>query len=436
MSLARQYEMKDSGVEWIGEIPCGWTISNIGSLYTQRNEKVSDKDFAPLSVTKQGVLPQLETVAKTDNGDNRKLVRAGDFAINSRSDRRGSCGIAQQDGSVSLINTVLKPRDEMHPVYYNWLFHTEQFADEFYKWGYGIVDDLWSTHWSEMKKIMVIYPPLSTQAAIAAYLDEKCAVIDGVIAETRSSIDDYKAWKASVIFEAVTKGLDPNVKMKDSGVDWIEVIPRGWTVERLKALFSFGKGLPITKEDLVERGIPVISYGQIHAKCNTGVEVLPQLLRYVDDRWLESNAGNLVGEGDFIFADTSEDLDGCGNCVYIDSLDESSRLFAGYHTITFRPKKSKRNKYLAYLFKSDAWRTQLRSRVSGVKLFSISRRMLNSATVILPPTEEQVAIVSYLDDKCATIDSVIAEKESLIAELETYKKSLIFETVTGKRRVC
>lgn len=324
----------------------------------------------------------------------------------------------------------------MHPGFYGWLFHTEQFADEFYKWGHGIVDDLWTTCWSEMKSIIVPTPPLVEQTAIAAYLDEKCATIDAIITEAKASIEEYKSWKASVIFETVTKGLNPNAEMKDSGVEWIGEIPGGWAVERLKAMFSFGKGLPITKEDLVEQGIPVISYGQIHAKFNTGVEVLPQLLRYVDAKWLESNANSLVSEGDFIFADTSEDMEGCGNCVYVDTLNEGAQLFAGYHTITFKPKRSKHNKFLAYLFKSDAWRTQLRSRVGGVKLFSISRRMLNLATVILPPQNEQTAIVAYLDSKCAAIDGIILEKEELIRELENYKRSLIFEAVTGKRRVC
>ena len=219
-------------------------------------------------------------------------------------------------------------------------------------------------------------------------------------------------------------------EMKDSGVEWIGEIPRGWAVERLKAMFSFGKGLPITKENLVEQGIPVISYGQIHAKFNTGVEVLPQLLRYVDAKWLESNANSLVSEGDFIFADTSEDMEGCGNCVYVDTLNEGAQLFAGYHTIIFKPKRSKHNKFLAYLFKSDAWRTQLRSRVGGVKLFSISRRMLNLATVILPPQNEQTAIAAYLDEKCATIDAIIAEAKASIEEYKSWKASVIFETVT------
>ena len=125
--------MRESGQKWLGLIPFNWKLSRIGSLYLLRNEKVSDKDYPPLSVTMGGIVPQLDTAAKTDNGDNRKLVRTGDFAINSRSDRRGSCRISKYDGSVSLINTVLEPREKMNPNYYNWLFHTVLFADEFYK---------------------------------------------------------------------------------------------------------------------------------------------------------------------------------------------------------------------------------------------------------------------------------------------------------------
>lgn len=135
-------EMKDSGTVWLGTIPANWDIARIGSFYRLRNTKVSDTDYPPLSVTNKGVVPQLETAAKTNAHDDRKLVKKGDFAINSRSDRRGSCGIAPCDGSVSLINTILSPMGEMNPRYYDWLFHTIEFGDEFYKCGHGIVDDL------------------------------------------------------------------------------------------------------------------------------------------------------------------------------------------------------------------------------------------------------------------------------------------------------
>ena len=173
--------MRDCGIPWIGDIPQKWSTDTIGSLYSLRNEKVSDKDFPPLSVTKNGVVPQLDNAAKTDDGDNRKLVRKGDFAINSRSDRRGSCGISDYDGSVSLINTIITPRKDMNPQFYNWLFHTEAFADEFYKWGHGIVDDLWTTRWQEMKRISVVLPSLIEQQRIADFLDKKCAEIDELV---------------------------------------------------------------------------------------------------------------------------------------------------------------------------------------------------------------------------------------------------------------
>lgn len=196
--------MKDSGIDWVGKIPAIWETKRIAAFYQLRNEKVSDKDFPPLSVTKQGVLPQLETVAKTDDGDNRKLVRKGDFAINSRSDRRGSCGISDYDGSVSLINIVLKPRREANNKYYNWLFHTEQFADEFYKWGNGIVDDLWTTRWQNMKKIIIPVPPIEEQQQIADYLDKKCKEIEEIIADKQSQIETLESYKKSLIYEYVT----------------------------------------------------------------------------------------------------------------------------------------------------------------------------------------------------------------------------------------
>ena len=196
--------MKDSGIPWVGKTPEYWKVGRIGGLYELRNQKVSDKDFMPLSVTMKGILPQLETAAKTNDGDNRKRVRVGDFAINSRSDRRGSCGVSDYDGSVSLINTILKPRNRMNAKYYNWLFHTPMFADEFYKWGHGIVDDLWTTNWSEMKRISIPLPPLDEQQEIADYLDNKCAEIEQIIADKKLQIETLDGYKKSLIYEYVT----------------------------------------------------------------------------------------------------------------------------------------------------------------------------------------------------------------------------------------
>ena len=202
--LDRDVEMRDSGIAWVGEIPTHWTLIRIGSLYGLRTQKVSDIDYPPLSVTKMGVLPQLDTVAKTNAHDDRKLVVKGDFVINSRSDRRGSCGISDYTGSVSLINTVLYPITEMNPRYYNWYFHTVGFADEFYRWGHGIVDDLWTTGWQDMKNILISVPPLDEQQQIADYLDSKCAEIDSIIADKKQQIETIEEYKKSLIFEYVT----------------------------------------------------------------------------------------------------------------------------------------------------------------------------------------------------------------------------------------
>ena len=220
--------------------------------------------------------------------------------------------------------------------------------------------------------------------------------------------------------------------MKDSGYKWIGQIPDDWKVERLKGHFSFGKGLPITKADLIEEGAPVISYGQIHSKTNSGVRVDKNLIRYVSNDFLKSNPQSLVNEGDFILADTSEDTEGCGNCVYVDSQKE---LFAGYHTIILRSEKSKENKYHGYLFQSDAFRSQVRSKCDGVKLFSITRSILNTVNLILPSPSEQSEIAVYLDKKCSQIDTLISQKEQFITEMEKYKQSLIYEYVTGKKQV-
>ena len=202
--LSKNVKLKNSGIEWAKQLPEHWEVSRIANVYKLRNQKVSDRDFEPLSVTMKGIFPQWENVAKSDAHDDRKLVRKGDFAINSRSDRRGSCGISDRDGSVSLINIVLQPLTNMNPNYYNWLFHTEAFADEFYKWGHGIVNDLWTTIWKDMKRILIPQPPTQEQKEIAEYLDKKCKEIDSVLEDKNKQLEILQSYKKSIIYEYVT----------------------------------------------------------------------------------------------------------------------------------------------------------------------------------------------------------------------------------------
>lgn len=216
-------------------------------------------------------------------------------------------------------------------------------------------------------------------------------------------------------------------KMKDSGLSWIDEIPHTWETARVKYLFSSSKGLPITKENLIENGLSVISYGQIHAKSNNGVSVTQDLLRFVDFSYQLLYPKSQVFNGGFVFADTSEDLDGCGNCVY---KRDNDLLFGGYHSIILHPNTTTDNRFLAYLFKTDAWRKQIRELVSGFKVFTISQRALLNASVILPPLDEQKHIADFLDKECEKIDELKADIQTQIDMLEQYKRSAITEALT------
>lgn len=216
-------------------------------------------------------------------------------------------------------------------------------------------------------------------------------------------------------------------KMKDCGLQWIDKIPEDWSIKPLKTIFAFGKGLPITKADLKEFGLKVISYGQIHAKWNTGTYCDSRLYRYVDENYANTNPASSVPEYGFIFADTSEDLEGCGNCAYIDKEDV---VFAGYHTIILKPYNLFDNKYLAYLFQTDAWRYQIRKELTEVKVYTISQKVLKKTSIILPQYEEQQVISAFLDLKCSAIDDSITKHKAIIDKLEEYRKALITQTVT------
>lgn len=412
-------EMKDSGIEWVGAIPQDWQLSKIGSLYTQRNEKVSDKDYQPLSVTMQGILPQLATAAKTDDGDNRKLVRVGDFAINSRSDRRGSCGISPLDGSVSLINIILTPRTAMHPGYYNWLFHTTLFADEFYKWGHGIVADLWTTRWQEMKSITVPVPEYAEQERIAAFLDAECAEIDAVLEKTRASIEEYKKLKQAVITQAVTKGIRGDRPMKDSGSVWFEEIPCNWVMKRIKYLFH------IKKDIAGKEGYTVLSITQ----------------RGIQPKDLSKNEGQiaanysqyqLLAPGDFAM-NHMDLLTG-----WVDISKYSGVTSPDYRVFVLDDAEKNDSSYYLYLMQMCYFNRifyGLGQGVSGMGRWRLQADKFLNFPVVVPPVDEQKEIVSYLNEKCKQLDTLIRNKQQYLTEIENYKKSLIYEYVTGKKEV-
>lgn len=413
-------EMKDSRIEWIGKIPSTWEFARIGSLYGLRVEKVSDQNYQPLSVTKLGILPQLETAAKTNAHDDRKLVKIGDFAINSRSDRRGSCGISEYEGSVSLINTVLYPIAEMNPQYYNWFFHTTEFAEEFYRWGHGIVNDLWTTGWQDMKNIVILQPSLFEQRLIASFLDAKCAEIDALAADIQTQIDTLEQYKRSAITEVVTKGLNPDAEMKDSGVQWIGKVPINWKIENPKYHFR-------QRQDRATRDLKQLTASQKYGVISqdeymdlTGAKVVTVQKDF--------DILKKVCAGDFVIHMRS----------FQGGLEYSTRTgsISSAYVMLIPQETISEPRYYRWFFKSPAYIDALSS-TSNLVRDGQAMRWANfiQLPILIPPEDEQLAIADFLDAKCAEIDEIITQKREQLATVEKYKESLIFEYVTGKKEV-
>lgn len=411
-------EMKDSGTAWLGMIPKDWELSKISSIYELRTQKVSDKDYPPLSVTMNGIVPQLDSAAKTNAHDDRKLVKKGDFAINSRSDRRGSCGVSEYDGSVSLINTVMKPRDEMNPDYYNWLFHTIQFADEFYKWGHGIVDDLWTTNWQDMKHIDIPVPTLDEQKVIADYLNKAIPEIDALHTDIEKQIETLEEYKKSIITEAVTKGLDPDVEMKDSGIEWVGMIPKHWNVTKFKYICSVKTNLVNVKK---YQEYPQISPDNIEK--DSGI-----LLNYstVAEAGVISD-NHLFFKGQILYSKIRPKLN-----------KATIAPFNGLCSADMYPIETNENTmFVLYMILSQYFLNQVSLVTEDrVKMPKINQEELGVIKIVLPDNiNEQEKIVLYLHQKCQDISKAIEEKKEQLETLEQYKKSIIYEYVTGKKEV-
>jgi type I restriction enzyme S subunit len=216
---------------------------------------------------------------------------------------------------------------------------------------------------------------------------------------------------------------------KDSCIEWIGEIPRAWKISRFNHNFSFSRGLPITKQDLKDNGVPCVSYGEIHSKFGRIIDPEKHQLKFADESFLESNPNSLLSRGDFLFADTSEDLEGSGNFT---CLDSDSPTFAGYHTVIARllNRQEFDYKYLSYFFDSIEFRNQIRSSVTGIKVFSITQGILKSTSIVVPRLQEQSSISSYLDRKTAEIDELINDKKRLLQLYEEEKTSVINQAVT------
>ncbi|MBV1820160.1 restriction endonuclease subunit S [Anaerosalibacter bizertensis] len=433
--------MKDSGIDWIGEIPEGWKIQNLKSILRERNELNNPvkTDFVLSLTNDRGVIPYSE---KGDIGNKAKedltkykLVYPNDIVVNSMNVIIGSVGLSKYFGVVSPVYYMLYVRKEEDSIYYyNYLFQTKELQIKLKGYGNGIMEHRLRIPMINLNKVHLPYPPQFQQKAIADFLDKKVSEIDNIISKTKKVIEEYKKYKQSLITEVVTKGLDKTSPMKDSGIEWIGEIPEHWEVVRLRELFKFRSGLTITKSDLKDKGIKVINYGEIHSKYKFDLDINRDKLKSVDEEYLNIKKSALVSKGDFVFCDTSEDREGSGNCIVIrENKDEL--IFAGSHTVIAKLKRKENPIFVRYMLFANSIKEQISSTVVGIKVYSVTQSILKTILGILPPLQEQKAIASYLDQKCCQIDKIINSKQQLLIEMEKYKKSLIYEVVTGKREV-
>ena len=411
----RYEKYKQTGTKWITSIPVSWDMQKIGALFVQRKEKVSDKDFAPISVTKNGILPQLATAAKTDDGDNRKKVCVGDFVINSRSDRKGSCGVSDLEGSVSLINIVLQPRDQISGRYAHYLLRNHLFSEEYYRNGRGIVADLWTTRYSEMKTILLPVPPRVEQDQIVRYLDWQVSKISRLIAAKRKQIAVLLEQQKHRIADAVLRGIENNIALKDSGEEWIGAIPEHWNVIRCKYVFS-------------ERDERSAAGEEEHLSMSQKYGLVPDTK--LDERRMlsESYAGGKICYKDELV------LNRLKAHLGVFALAPQKGVISPDYTVLVPNTERILPAYGEAVLKSDLCRRELRIRVRGIieGFWRLYTDDFNTIVIPLPPLEEQQRIMEYLSNLNEKFAALKQKLEQEIITLQDLRTRMVSDVVTGQ----
>ncbi len=426
MSFPTYRNYRPSGELWLGQVPAHWTLRRLGFYFIERRQKVSDKVFKPLSVSKAGIVPQIETAAKTDDGDNRKRVNRGDFVINSRSDRKGSSGVSELEGSVSLINTVLIPQEPVCMRFIHHLFRSVLFQEEYYRHGKGIVADLWSTNFSEMKNICLSMPPSSEQEQIASFLDQETSKIDALISEQQRLIELLKEKRQAVISHAVTKGLNPDVRMKPSGVEWLGEVPEQWEVQRLKYVCQLLTSNNDKKTVEGEVMIRLCNYTDVYYNekilCN---------LPFMEASATESQVEKFtLRKGDTIITKDSESPDDIAIPSYVPK--NLPGVVCGYHLAILRPFVALEGLFLSRLFQSNYIKSACAVGANGLTRYGLSQAAISDLELPVPPVDEQIKIASFLEETTSRIDSLVADAVKTVSLLQERRTALISAAVTGK----
>lgn len=399
-------EYKDAGVDWLGRVPSHWSIRPLGACFDERRETVSDKEFRPLSVTMKGIVPQLETAAKTDNGENRKRVNVGDFVINSRSDRKGSAGVSALEGSVSVISTVLAPRDVFSPAFIHYLLRSQPFQEEYYRFGTGIVADLWSTRYSGMKRITLALPSLAEQSKIVKFLDRETVEMEKLSKKQKRLVELLGEKRQAIITHAVSAPV---------GVS---------TLSKLRYQATLNPPVPPAlkaQQDAQRAFLPMNAVGE----------------RGEIDLSLTRAVGEVLGgysyfqDGDVSFAKVTPCFENGKGAVFRGL--RSGEGFGTTELTVLRCRPSLIPDYLYLLTQSDLFRKNGVAAMTGAGgLKRVPDEFVRNFEFYLPDLETQASIVATVRRRLETIDELVGRAQRAVRLLAERHTALIAATVTGK----
>lgn len=419
---------KDSGLPWLEQMPAHWTTLRNGNLFAQRNE------------TGRSDLPILEVSLKTgvrvrEFGEGgRKQVMAelgkykraakGDLAYNTMRMWQGALGVTPVDGLVSPAYVVARPYANIEPRYFAALFRTGAYMAEIDSASRGIVKDRNRLYWEQFKQMRSLCPPPDEQAAIVRFLDWANGRLERAIRAKRKVIALLDEQKQAIIHRAVTRGLDPSVPLKPSGVLWFGDVPKHWDVLQVRHVGRLLKGTGGSKEDAVEAGIPCVRYGELYMRYKSFIR---------ETRTFVSPARAVgytpIVYGDVLFAASGEKVNEIGKSAV--NLMKNSAVCGG-DVVVLRPTCPTHAPFLGYAFDSYGVARQKAAMCRGTTIKHIYPDELRGLYVCFPPIDEQEAIATVLDAKLQQLNHVIARLEREIALLLHYRTRLIADVVTGK----
>lgn len=414
--------MKDSGIEWIGKMPEDWQLKRLQFCLDEINEKnIPIKTEQVLSLVKDKGVMLYENKGNQGNKAKEdvsqyKIAYPNTLIVNSMNILIGSVGISDYLGCVSPVYYVFKETNESDLRYINYIFNTREFQSELRKYANGILEIRLRVSSADIFKRKISLPDKVMQERIANFLDEKCAEIDSLSSDIQSQISILEDYKKSIITETVTKGLNPDVEMKRSEIAWVNTAPSHWTLSKIKyEIFPLQR--PVYSDDLV---MTCFRDGEVTLRQNRREDGFT--VSFTENGYQGVEVGDLVIHGMDAFAGAI----GCS--------DSRGKITPVVHVC----KTTGNNRFFMYMLRSMAMNDVFMNYAEGIRVRSSDFRNFNKLgkfSIAVPPINEQNKIAAYLDKKCERITAIIAQKSEQLLVISDYKKSLIYEYVTGKREV-